>query len=161
MLTLWIASNSGKVRRMLKVASPFPQVGSYALLVDTNLPVSQQRAELVRVMRRIEAGGEVAVAFPLRLGACGNRIVPESELLDGTPLTKAEERELTDLQGHLAGRTHMTPALRKKDKRAHDLKARQILSHLLATEMKKLEADEARHVRRAGGSTGSPMRYVA
>ena len=31
---------------MLKVPAPFPQVGSYALLVDTNLPASQQRAEL-------------------------------------------------------------------------------------------------------------------
>jgi hypothetical protein len=92
---------------MLRIPAPFPEVGSYALLIDTNLPAVQQRAELVRVMRRDPAHGQSAVAFPLRVGAFGNRVVGESELIDATPLTKDEERELADLQRHLAGRDRL------------------------------------------------------
>lgn len=145
---------------MLKVPAPFPQVGSYGLLVDLNQPPPQS-AELVRIMRRDDFRGQVSVAFPLRAGACGNRIVAASELIDATPLTKAEERELTDLQRHLVGRTRMTPKLRAMNTRAHDLKARQIFGIILERELGKLNEREARDLRRAGGSTGQQIKDAA
>lgn len=86
---------------MLKTPTPFPHVGSFALLIDKTLPAEQQRAELVRIMRRDPGCFDgspsklrnVAVAFPLRVGASGNRLVFAEDLIDGTPLTRAESRE--------------------------------------------------------------------
>ncbi|HEY8593277.1 MAG TPA: hypothetical protein VIL42_10510 [Sphingomicrobium sp.] len=139
---------------MLRVPAPFPQVGSYALIVDEALPVSQQRAELVRVQRRDTSSGEAAIAFPLRVGASSFRIVDEWTLIDGTPLTKDEERELADLQRHLFGRTRLSPKLKEQAARAEALKNRQVASVLLEAELRKLHAAEARGLRRGGGSTG-------
>lgn len=163
---------------MLKTPAPFPNVGSYALLIDTTLPEEQQRAELVRIMRhglvngyhppglagRRSATGtppsprgldgrsaatetppspcrNVGVAFPLRTGASGNRLVYAEDLIDGTPLSKAEERELADLQRAL--RQQVRPN-RKKVDRAESLRRRLVFSQLLAAELKKLRAQESR-----------------
>lgn len=135
---------------MLKTPAPFPHVGSYALLVDTTLPDSQQRAELVRIMRRGWYGDgpvgpspcrNVAVAFPLRTSASGNRLVYAEDLIDGTALSKAEERELADLQRDL--RQQVRPRRDKID-RAEALRKRLIYSQLLAAELGKLARLDAK-----------------
>jgi hypothetical protein len=126
---------------MLKVPSPFPQVGSYALLVDETLPITQQRAELVRVQRRDQGEGLVSISWPLRIGASGNRIVFENELIDGTELTKAEQRELTDLLNHCRGRARPNKA---KMAQAEALRCRLIHSDLLRAELDKLARLQAR-----------------
>jgi hypothetical protein len=129
---------------MLRIPAPFPEVGSYALLIDTNLPAVQQRAELVRVMRRDPAHGQAAVAFPLRVGAFGNRVVGESELIDATPLTKDEERELADLQRHLAGRDRLRGKLVAAAVRCEKLRQRAVWQMILESELARLRSLEAR-----------------
>ena len=141
---------------MLNVPAPFPQVGSFALYVDPDLPIEAQRAELVRIMRR---DGQpqfpgAAVAFPLRTGATGNRLVSERQLIDPTPLTTAEERELTDLQNQLRGRARPNKA---KVERAEALRTRQLMADLAAIEFRKLDALHARTRRRDGASAGAFM----
>lgn len=129
---------------MLQVATPFPHVGSYALFIDDRLPIGEQRAELVRIMRRptiCERGGDVAVAFPLRTGASGSRLVDDARLIDGTPLTKAEERELADLQRYVAGRERPN---RAKAERCEALRNRLIMSGVMAIELAKLGRLQAR-----------------
>lgn len=154
---------------MLKTQAPFPHVGSFALLVDTHQPESQQRAELVRLMRydvpRVASergwlAGEptripspcrnAAVSFPLRTGASGNRLVYAEDLIDGTPLTKAEERELADLQRTVARQVRPN---RAKIERAESLRKRAIFSVLLAAELRKLAALDARD----HASVGRPL----
>lgn len=123
---------------MLQVATPFPHVGSYALFIDDRLPIGEQRAELVRIMRRptiCERGGDVAVAFPLRTGASGSMLVDDGQLIDGTALAKTEERELTDLLNYI--RARVRPAADKMA-RAEALRRRLIYSQLLAAELAKL-----------------------
>jgi hypothetical protein len=133
---------------MLKSAAEFPYPGSFALLVDDTLPVGQQRAEMVRLL---EVGCQVAlVAFPLRLGARGNRRVALAELKDGTALTKGEERELADLQRHLHGRDRLTSKMREQAKRAETLRERAIWSVVMASERDRLGAIEARSQPSAG-----------
>lgn len=92
---------------MLASAAPFPQVGSYALLIDMDQPAPQP-AELVRIQFRHLAhppeSGLVTVAFPLRNGADGTKRVRLTDLIDATPLTSAESREMTDLRRELAAR---------------------------------------------------------
>lgn len=131
---------------MLKVAAPFPQVGSFALLVDDLMPVEMQRAELVRIQYRGDA--RVSVAWPLRIGASGYRSVAEAELIDATPLTKGEERELADLQHYVAGRERPN---KKKAARCEALRSRLIMSGVMAIEMAKLGRLQAR----SQPSTGS------
>lgn len=133
---------------MLKVPAPFPQVGSYALLVDCNLPVEQQRAELVRIVRR---GAGVTVAFPLRVGASGNRIVEEVELIDATPLDKAEQRVMHDIASALAGRDKLSKKQREMKARGEALRQRHIMAGVMDIELRKL----ARLQARSQPSTGS------
>lgn len=139
---------------MLKIAAPFPQVGSYALLIDDLMPVEMQRAELVRIMRTDVA--TCAIAFPLRLGATGNRNVQLDSLIDATPLTKAEERELADLQRYVAGRERPNKA---KAARCEALRTRLIMSEVMQIELKKLGRLQAR----SQPSTGSyiPKEHAA
>lgn len=91
---------------MLASAAPFPQVGSYALLIDMDQPAPQP-AELVRIQFRHLAhppeSGVVTVAFPLRNGADGTKRVRLTDLIDATPLSSAESREMTDLRRELTG----------------------------------------------------------
>jgi hypothetical protein len=136
---------------MLKVPAEFPFAGSFALYVDTELPVAQQRAELVRVIRwgELSAGGslpadEGVVGFPLRSGASGTRYLRRGDLIDGTPLTRAEELELADLEGHLRGRDRLTPKMMRQQERATALKRRLVFSQVLAAEIRKLERLDAR-----------------
>ncbi len=145
---------------MLRTPAPFPEVGSFALFVDTGLPAAQQRAELVRILRHDNINDRhfCAVAFPLRLGATGNRNVPIGELIDATPLTVPEQRELTDLQRDLRGRKRRNAI---KAARSHALAQRLTWSVLLLTEQRKLDSLAARTDRRAGASAGSLIGSVA
>lgn len=90
---------------MLSPATPFPQVGSHALLIDEAQPIGSQRAELVRILRRYRMGADapVTVAFPLRQGASGTKSVTVGDLIDATPLTGAEGREMVELSRQLTG----------------------------------------------------------
>jgi hypothetical protein len=84
---------------MLTSEAIYPYPGSYALHVDLDQPPPQP-AELVRIQwRRVDAQGRgfVAVSFPQREGASGNKVVPADQLIDGTPLTTEEQREFHDL----------------------------------------------------------------
>lgn len=101
---------------MLQQQTPFPYVGSYALLIDPDAR-APQAAELVRIQMRRE--GEVVVSFPLRDGAAGNKRVDPALLIDATPLTSAEAREFHDLDRALAGRSLRTPK-QKRDKARRD-----------------------------------------
>ena len=144
---------------MLNVPAPFPQVGSFALLVDSTQPIEAQRAELVRILRidgigQRHAGASAAIAFPLRTGAGGNRTVNLAELIDPTTLTTAEERELTGLQDQLRGRARPNKA---KVERAEALRTRQLMADLAAIEFRKLDALHARTRRRDGASAGAFM----
>ena len=147
---------------MLRTPTPYPQVGSFALLVDVNLPVGQQRVELVRVMRL--GVSTAAVAFPLRAGATGNTTVALADLIDGTPLTAAEEAVAERLEASLRGvrakagvRGTSSRASRPSPARAaryHALRERGNWSLVMSAELAKLEAREAREARRAGASPG-------
>lgn len=111
---------------MLSAETPFPYQGSSALYIDRDLPPSEQRAELVRIISRRaphlpfgETGAQSLVSFPLRTGASGNKVVPEAELIDITPLDQAERKEMAELFGHLLGRERLTPKM-KRQKARHD-----------------------------------------
>lgn len=146
---------------MLKVPAPFPQVGSYAMFVDSNLPRDDQRAELVRIIRRptvCDRGGDVAIALPLRIGASGNQVVDEADLLDATPLTGAEQRELTDLLNYIRARVRPD---KTKMARAEALRSRLVMSDVMAIEQRKLAIVEGRTARRQGGSPGSLLPHDA
>ena len=87
---------------MLNAETPFPNPGSYALTVD---PVSGLDAAQVELVRILEAppGGLVLVSFPLRDNAGGTKRIAASELIDATPLTGAEGKEIIDLDRELRG----------------------------------------------------------
>jgi hypothetical protein len=138
---------------MLKASADFPHAGSFALYVDHALPPSQQRAELVRLMRAEDERGHAMVAFPLRDGASGSKRVLAAHLIDGTPLTSQESREHTDLENHLRGRDRLTPRLREMLVRAEKLRSRAIFSMVMESELAKLRALEAR----ADASSGRPV----
>lgn len=142
---------------MLSTPAPFPHVGSFALFIDPTRHVTRQRAELVRVMRRDDRAGTVAVSFPLRTGACGFQIVAESDLIDATPLDAAERREHADLERHLHGRTRLTPKLKIDLARSEALRKRAIYSVILESELAITRAREAGEVRRGRGSIGRPL----
>ena len=124
---------------MLRTPAPFPHVGSFGLFTDPSLPIARQRAELVRILRM--AGTMVFIAFPLRAGASGNTLVPLAEVIDATPLVRAEERELADLERDLRGRARPNPT---RATRAAALRERAIWSLVLNAELAKLYALEAR-----------------
>ena len=79
---------------MLSSPTPFPQVGSYALL---DLDGTKQ---LARIQSAGPDWGPEDIAFvslPLVVGSSGNRRVGLGDLIDGTPLTPAEAEELDGL----------------------------------------------------------------
>lgn len=135
---------------MLSTPTEYPHVGSYALYIDPSLPIGQQRAELVRIQRRDDE--RVWVSFPLRIGASGNKILDLSQLIDATPLDAAEKKEHAEIEAHLRGRetVRATPRLREMVRRSEDLRKRAIFSMLLASELAKLAAIEARGVPSVG-----------
>lgn len=134
---------------MIQAETPFPYVGSYALFADPNLPLGQQRAELVRIQRRDDE--RVWVSFPLRIGASGNKIVDLDQLIDGTPLDTAEKREHADLERHLRGRTKLTQKMREQAVRSEILRRRAIYSMVMHSERAKLASSQARKQPSIGG----------
>lgn len=120
---------------MLHPATNFPQVGSYCLYEDKDLPRGERRPELARIL---EVGASVAlIALPLREGrASGNKRVPLADLIDGTPLTDEEKVEEVELFRAVLGKDRLTPALRRKKDRHDALRQRQIWSGCL---QKKLD----------------------
>lgn len=133
---------------MLKVPAPYPQVGSYALFVDDLLATELQRAELVRLQSTPLGKEGALVSWPLRVGSSGSRRVPLADLIDATPLTKAEEREMHDLDRELRGRKRPDKA---KAPRCEALRRRHIMSTVMEIELNKL----ARIQSRAQPSPGS------
>lgn len=145
---------------MLRIATTFPHVGSYGLLIDANLPVDQRRAELIRIFGLVEAEGTTplaSISLPLRTGASGTRIVELQELIDGTPLTKAEERELADTESQLRGRRIRSARQKADQARCEELRSRLCFSQLLSRELEKL----GRLERRAQPSAGAYLRAAA
>jgi hypothetical protein len=135
---------------MLRTQAPFPEVGSYALLIDRNLPAGQQRGELVRILRKAPISEQTTVAFPLRTGASGTRVVDHADLIDGTPLTGPEERELADLDRDLRGRLKFTAKQKAIAARRDALRSRLIWSQLYRAELAKAEALDGRQQRSVG-----------
>lgn len=76
---------------MLNSATPFPQVGSYALLEEG------RETHLVRIQRRTAGTDECVISIVGREGATGNRTVLVEDLTDGTALTADEQREMDSL----------------------------------------------------------------
>lgn len=126
---------------MLSTATPFPQVGSFALFADDHLPPAERRAELARLLER--GHSTALIALPLRSGAAGNRRVPLADLIDATPLDSGEQRELADLQRHLRGRARLTPKMQVQQARAEDLRRRALFALVMESELAKLKAREA------------------
>jgi hypothetical protein len=78
---------------MLRVPTPFPEQGSFALLDHDG------RTHAVRILQR-DQEGFVRISLPARLGAAsGNLRVPFDQLIDPTPLTEEERAELKRLEG--------------------------------------------------------------
>lgn len=120
---------------MLTSEALYPYPGSYALYVDLDQPPPQP-AELVRTQwRRVDAQGRgfVAVSFPQRDGASGNKVVPADQLIDGTPLSAEEQREFHNLDRELFGREprNLSKAQRAKAKRRDALKQRTIWTRFM------------------------------
>lgn len=142
---------------MIKAPAPFPHVGSYGLLIDTGLPVEQRRAELARVLGRFPEGrgGEqvelARISLPLREGASSVRTVELTELIDATPLTRAEERELGDLDAALHGRTLRSARQKAAAFRAEKLRERLCYSQILIAELAKLARLHRRQQPSPGG----------
>lgn len=128
---------------MLHNATPFPFVGSYALLIDTDQPPEHQQAELVRILKRdvhpaaLGAVLMVVVSFPLRAGASGTKTVALEDLIDGTPLDGIEQRELADLQRDTRQRLRPNKA---KVARREVLRQRAIWSPILARRLRDADA---------------------
>jgi hypothetical protein len=107
---------------MLSPETPFPYPGSYALHIDADRPAAQQSAELVRILWR--TGAHTGIAYPLREGASGNRIVEHKELINATPLDQYERRELAELYRELHGRVIRSVRMREKAERLELLRSR-------------------------------------
>lgn len=123
---------------MLSPATPFPHPGSYGLHEDPALAPGDRRAELVRILER---GNAVAlVAYPLREGAGGNQRVPLADIVDATPLTHEESREMTDLARSLVGRSMRTKAQRAAKARHDVLQSRNIWSGSLQRQLDTMNA---------------------
>ena len=121
---------------MLSPATPFPQVGSYGLYQDPALPPAERISELVRILDR--GAAVVLVSFPQREGAGGNMRVPLSDIIDGTPLTSEESREMTDLARSLVGRSMRTKAQKAAKVRHEHLQSRNIWSGCLRRKLDDL-----------------------
>lgn len=133
---------------MLKVPAPFPQVGSFALFIDENLPRGDQRAELVRIMRRYRMNREapVAIAFPNRTGATGNTTTTVDKLIDATPLTARERAEHAELERDMRkhAKASLTPRLKDRLQRAEALRRRAIWATILESELAVMHRNAAR-----------------
>jgi hypothetical protein len=127
---------------MLVPEATYPYPGSYALLNDLDLPFPQP-TELVRIMwRRVDAAGRcfVAVSFPMRDGASGNKEVAAEQLIDGTPLTAEEGREFHDLDRALDDRNprNFSKRQRTKAERRDALKQRMLWAPFLTERLRDM-----------------------
>lgn len=144
---------------MLTPDAPFPYPGSYALYEDPDRPYPQP-TELVRIMwcapsRAVGPDGGsfeqviVAVSFPLRAGAGGNKAVPADKLIDATPLTAAEQREFHDLDRALFGRSLRTKRQKALKARRDQLHRRALWAPFMAKRLRALREQQARQQQRA------------
>lgn len=116
---------------MLAQPTPFPQVGSYGL------HRVQGGTRLARIQQRDCVGGEdyALISYPSRTGASGNLTVPLADLIDATPLTDDENRELRALSGELPSRRAARNAAKL---RLEQLANRRIFARVLQEEMIRL-----------------------
>lgn len=133
---------------MLSPETPFPEIGSYALFIDNNRAPELQEHELVRIQRRWNShrGGPffVLVSFPLRDGASGTMVVAEADLIDGTALTREEEREFHELDLALLNRTIRTAKQRLIKARRDALKDRMLAGPVLDRLLRFARAEQRR-----------------
>jgi hypothetical protein len=115
---------------MLHPATPFPHVGSYALLVDPDAQAPQ--------------AADVVVGFPLRAGAGGTKRVAADQLIDATPLTSDETRAFHQLDRALAGTSGRTAKQRAQRAMRDALKQRLIYAPLLDRLLRAAAATKAR-----------------
>lgn len=142
---------------MLTPETPFPYPGSYALHTDLDL-APPQPTELVRIQwRRVDSEGRgfVAVSFPLRDGASGNKVVPADALIDATELAPEEQREFHILDRELiargivaavggdAPRKRLTARQKNLLARRDALKERMIWSRFIAPKLREMRARDA------------------
>lgn len=133
---------------MLDGATEFPNVGSYALLLSPAPPAQHRQAgdpnqeevtgpQLVRILRfNPQLSTDAFVSLPLREGASGNRTVPFSQIVDATPLSGAEGKEMCDLGRELKGQRVRDRAT--KQARFDALKQRAVYAPLLALQLRRL-----------------------
>lgn len=146
---------------MLSTPAEFPQAGSFCLYADPLTPFDLRRLELARVVMHVvrdpALGNDeatVRISMPLRDGSSATRTVPLADLVDATPLTKAEERELTDLKRTLPGKP-ATSKYARQYRRSKALEDRLCHAQLLDRERAALDRRNARSLRRIGGSPGA------
>jgi hypothetical protein len=113
---------------MLKAPTPFPQVGSYALLELDGT------AQAVRIQRKDPATpDEATVALQsVANAASGFRTVPLAELIDGTPLTEAEAQEYRELERTVPAAPSRSNRVKEAQARYAALRERAIHSDTLA-----------------------------
>lgn len=134
---------------MLNGATEFPQAGSYGLLLSPRPPGSATAGwgpetggtitgpQLVRIIRRFP-DRSVLVSLPLVDGASGTRTVEDDHLIDATPLTNGESREMTELSREL---TKQRVRDRKGKQARYDaLRLRAVYAPLLAVKLRELAA---------------------
>lgn len=108
---------------MLNQPTPYPEVGSYALLERDG------RTHLARIQQR--KGDKLLISLPLvRDVASGNATVAPGDLIDGTPLTEGEREEMLALaeralrvQRPRGDWPHHLAALRSRDLASRQLEA--------------------------------------
>lgn len=130
---------------MLTPETPFPYPGSYALHTDLDLPAPQP-TELVRIQwRRVDSEGRgfVAVSFPMRNGASGNKVVPADAVVDATELSAEEQREFHQLDRGLRGRSGRTKRQKAEIARRDALKERMIWSRFIAPKLREMRERDA------------------
>lgn len=126
---------------MLPFQTEFPQIGSYALIQI------EGRLQLARLQERFE-DGRVLISLPLVPHvATGSSRVPLSDLIDGTPLTAAEQEELRRLSAEL---TEPKRHAARKVARASALRERDIHAELMARMVAKVPLPMRR------GALGAP-----
>lgn len=110
---------------MLNTPAPFPEAGSYAVLVG-------HKTELVRIIRFNRITGQATIVVLGRAGASANMTLPIGALQDGTELTMAEHAELDGLARHFHSRRRIRTAGQKAKKARHDeLRLRRIYSRVM------------------------------
>ena len=127
---------------MLKVASPFPQVGSYAL---AEIDGETLLARIIGLSgRQSDATAEATISLPARRYiASGNVTLPLADLIDGTPLTPEEEAELKALEATVPAGPSRSAKVKKQQARYAALRLRSINSVTLANLMAAAQRQRA------------------